>query len=138
MGKQAIPFEIRRFQGRRGRQCTVSESFASMLATGGDPIGRRITEPSSRKGQPNRVFQVIGAVPAVITDVETLNPLVMYLPMAQNPAGASRTIVLHAAGDPRVAIREVMSAIKQLDIFFAPTTNTGRPCHTSSRRVVRS
>ncbi|MBZ5500227.1 MAG: ABC transporter permease [Acidobacteriia bacterium] len=67
----------------------VSESFASMLATGGDPIGRRITEPSSRKGQPNRVFQVIGAVPDVITDVETLNPLVMYLPMAQNPAGAS-------------------------------------------------
>lgn len=98
----------------------VSESFGRMLAHGGNPIGRRITEPSSRKGQPNRVLEVVGVVPDVITNVNRLEPLEMYLPIAQNPAQTSQTIVLRASKDTRTAIREVMRAIKRLDVAVTP------------------
>lgn len=98
----------------------VSESFGRMLADGGNPIGRLITEPNSRKGQPNRVLEVVGVVPDVITNVNRLEPLEMYFPIAQNPVGTSRNIVLRASKDTRTAIREVMSAIKRLDVAVTP------------------
>jgi predicted permease len=90
----------------------VSESFARMIASGGDVLGRHI----------EMVFggtldiEIVGVVDDVFMDITDAEPLALYLPMAQstdpvvNPA-----LVFRAADDVEAARREVLGAIRELD-----------------------
>jgi putative ABC transport system permease protein len=99
----------------------VSESFGRFIARGGDPLGHQIRASTSRPGQPPAQIEIVGVVPDVITSVRTLEPLVIYRPLAQ--MGESRfpfrTIVLRAAGDPSVAVRDVLAVIRNMDSTLA-------------------
>jgi len=110
----------------------VSESLGRMIVKRGDPIGRRITGPFQQIGQPPATVQVVGVVPDIITRVAELEPAVLYLPLAQQTPGTSRTIVFRAAGDIATARREAMSAIRQLD-----ATLTLDPMLTIDERLAR-
>jgi predicted permease len=93
----------------------VSESFGRLIAYGGDPTGHRITMPFWRPPAPPPVVEIVGVVPDLITNVSTLEPLVLYVPLAQQEPSTSRTVVLRAAADANAARREAMSTIRQLD-----------------------
>lgn len=101
------------------RVAIVSQSFGRFLAHGGDPLRHRIAETSNRPGQPPDVIEVVGVVPDIITNVTVLEPLVLYMPLAQLAEAPYRTLVLHAAGDASVAVREALSAIKGLEPAMA-------------------
>jgi putative ABC transport system permease protein len=105
---------------RGPRVMIVSESFGRLLANGGDPTGHRITETHSRIGQPPDVIEVVGVAADVITNVNTLEPLVMYMPVVQLSDFPSRTLVMRAAGDPSPVVREAMAAVKQSDPRVTP------------------
>ena len=98
----------------------VSQSFGRALANGGDPIGGRITMPYHRIGQPPDVLQVVGVVPDLITSVTTLEPLVMYTPIAQAPPGTYRTLVVRATHHADAVRREVLATIRQIDRAVTP------------------
>jgi len=98
----------------------VSESFGRMIANGGDPIGHRIEMPFHIKGQPPPMVQIVGVVPDVIINVSALEPLALYLPLAQQAPSTNRTIVFRASDDVTAAKREAMSAIRQLDPNVIP------------------
>jgi putative ABC transport system permease protein len=80
----------------------------------------RITMPFSRPPAPPDVMEVVGVVPDVITNVTVLEPLMMYFPLAQHPAGTSRAIAFRPAGDTDAARREVMAVIRQIDPAVTP------------------
>jgi putative ABC transport system permease protein len=99
----------------------ISESFARQLAGSGNPIGRRVTMPGHRPGQPPDVMEVVGVVSDVVTRVSVLEPLTMYFPLAQTGATTYRSLAIRAARDADAARREIMSAIKQVDAAVAPS-----------------
>lgn len=86
----------------------------------GSPIGRRITMPYRRPPAASPIVEVVGVVPDLITNVNVLEPLVLYLPLAQQPPSTARTLVLRAAGNTTAAKREVVTAIRQPDPRIAP------------------
>jgi len=98
----------------------VSASFGRLIANGGDPLGRQITMPFNQKGQPAPVISIVGVVPDIVTNVSVTEPLDLYLPLAQQAAGTSRTIVFRAAADVTAAERDAASAIRQLDPAVVP------------------
>jgi putative ABC transport system permease protein len=102
------------------RVTIVSESFGRMIAAGGNPLGMRITMPHSRPPAPPDVMEVVGVVPDVITRVRVLEPLMMYFPASQHPAGPSRAITLRPTGDADAARREVAALIRQIDPAVTP------------------
>jgi predicted permease len=93
----------------------VSESFGRLIANGRNPTGHRITMPFWRAPAGPPVVEIVGVVPDLITDVSTLEPLVLYVPLAQQQPSASRTIVLRAAADANAARHAAMSTIRQID-----------------------
>jgi putative ABC transport system permease protein len=95
----------------------VSESFGRFLAKGGDPVSHRITEFFHVAGQPPNTIEVVGVVPDVITRVAALEPMVLYRPLPQQTASASRTVVIQAASSPDLASQDFAAAVHQL----APT-----------------
>jgi ABC-type antimicrobial peptide transport system permease subunit len=60
-------------------------------------------------------MEVVGVVADVVTSVAVLEPLAVYVPIAQTEASVGRSIVVRAAGDPDVTMREIVSTIRQLD-----------------------
>lgn len=108
----------------------VSESLGRLIADGGNPVGRRISEAVSTPTDagPVReeiVAEVVGVVRDLITDVDSTEPLVIYHPLAQRnpePSGmlASGTLVIRAANDPGAAVREVLATIKAMDSRVRP------------------
>ena len=110
----------------------VSESFGRMLAHGGDPVGRLITESSRRPGQPAAVGTVIGVVPDIVTDVAVLEPLVIYSAFAQRPSPSVRTLTIRASRDAATASGEMLAAIRSLDPSLAPA-----PFLTMEQRIAR-
>ncbi|HET9369881.1 MAG TPA: ABC transporter permease [Vicinamibacterales bacterium] len=102
------------------RVAIVTESLGRALASGGDGLGRRVTMPFRRIGQPADVMEVVGVVPDVITSVRALQPLVMYFPRAQSDAGTGREAVIRARGDAAAAAREVVAAINAIDPAVTP------------------
>jgi putative ABC transport system permease protein len=92
----------------------VTQSLGRFLAHGGDPIGHHIAEFFNRPGQPPGSIEVIGVVPDIITSVTTLEPLKLYLPLAQASASQNRTVLLRASGDASLAVNEARSAIKSM------------------------
>ena len=65
---------------------------------------------------------MVGVVPDVITRVDVLEPLVLYLPLSQSPAGAAATVVVRAASDADSVRREITSAVKELDPAVIPSS----------------
>jgi predicted permease len=98
----------------------VSESFGRLIANAGSPTGHRITMPFSRPPAPPPVVEIVGVVPDLVTRVDTLEPLVLYRPLAQVPASTGRTIVLWAAADAVAARREAMGAVRRIDATVTP------------------
>jgi hypothetical protein len=84
------------------RVAIVSESYGRWLANGGDPVGHRIGD----NRQPPAVIEVVGVVSDVVTNVKVLQPLAMYMPIAQLPASPGRTLVVRASDDPERTVRE--------------------------------
>jgi putative ABC transport system permease protein len=104
----------------------VSESLARLIADGGDPIGHRISDSASIRrvllGQgPPDYAEVIGVVPDLITDVNTIEPLVVYHSIAQRPPTQAPAVAVRASGDPDAAMREVVAAVRALDRRVTPS-----------------
>jgi ABC-type antimicrobial peptide transport system permease subunit len=98
----------------------VSESLARLIADGGDPLGRRISDWASFRqvvaGQPPATYlTVVGVVPDVVTWVEETEPLAVYQPIGQLPPAVPARFVLRAASDAGAAIREISAAVRALD-----------------------
>lgn len=110
----------------------VSESFARLLGDGSSPLGRRITMPYSFPPAPPPQVEVVGVVPDVVTSVSVMEPLVLYMPIAQQYPLASREFMVRAATDADAARREIMTAIKQLDPAVTPA-----PMYTMQERLGR-
>jgi predicted permease len=98
----------------------ASQSFANLIAPGGSALGHRITMTESRQGHPPDVTQVVGIVPDVVDNVNALEPLAIYLPIAQLTPGASRTITVRTAGDVNAARRTVLATIRAMDPSVIP------------------
>jgi predicted permease len=102
------------------RVAIVSRSLGRLLADGGSAIGHRITEPYSL-GQPAAALEIVGVVPDVITNVNVAEPLVEYIPLAQEPPRfPTREITLRTAGDPAAAIHETFRTIAEIDPAVMP------------------
>ncbi len=102
----------------------VSASLARLLVRedGGDALGRHIRSfKGGRADQPWPILEVVGIVPDVITDITRLQPLVMYLPRAQesNPR-ASYTVLLRPASSTEAAAREAVAVIRSVDPQLTP------------------
>jgi len=97
------------------RVAIVSESYGRMISNGVTPLGRRITMPFNRIGRPAEVLEVVGVVPDVVTNVNVLQPLVIYQPAGQAGPSTSRTLVVKAARDLETARREIVATIRQMD-----------------------
>jgi len=110
----------------------VSQSFANLLADGGSPIGRRITMPYRRQGAAPPQVEVIGVVPDVITSVSVMEPLTLYMPIAQQFPIASREFFVRASRDADAARIEILDAIRQLDPSVTPA-----PMYTMQERIGR-
>ena len=96
----------------------VSDSFARMLANGGSALGYQI-EGFSASAAP---VTVVGVVADMVANVTVLEPLVIYLPLAQGRPSVYRDIVVRAAAsDPTDARREILAAVRALDTKVAPT-----------------
>jgi predicted permease len=90
----------------------VSESFARMIGSGGDVLGRHIVLMFGGKLD----IEIVGVIDDLFTDIRDAEPLALYLPIAQQPvAVVDRTLVFRAADDVEAARREVLSAMGQLD-----------------------
>jgi hypothetical protein len=92
------------------RVTLVSESFGRLLANGGNPLGLRIKDLSAGED-----VEVIGVVPDVITNVQVLEPLVMYMPLAQLRPNTSRRLVLRVDGESAAVIRDAIRMVKDID-----------------------
>ena len=101
----------------------VSESFGRWLASGGDPVGHRITD-SRRAGQAAPIAEVIGVVSDVVTDVSALEPLAVYYSIAQQPPSRNATLVVRATSDAAAAVRETHHAIRAADPAIPPPLMT--------------
>ncbi|HZL92981.1 MAG TPA: FtsX-like permease family protein, partial [Vicinamibacterales bacterium] len=115
----------------------VSESFGRMMSNGGNPLGSRVqrfygTEPN----EPFPLIEVVGVVPDVITDVARLQPLVMYMALAQERhPGWSRDLVLRPTSSLTDAARETLAIIKSIDPPLTPAANT-TPLRTVDQEVL--
>jgi hypothetical protein len=79
---QGRPF-VRHDTPTAPRVAVVSASFGTLIGQGETPLGRRITMPFSRRGQPADVVTVVGVVPDLVSNVNVLQPLTIYMPNAQ-------------------------------------------------------
>jgi predicted permease len=108
----------------------VSESFARLLAAGGDAIGRSVTMPHARAGSPPEAVTVVGVVPDVVASVTQLEPLMMYFPMAQRESATYRTLTLRVRDDAGGVGRDVAGMMRSLDASVVP-----QPFHTLQQRI---
>jgi predicted permease len=98
----------------------ISEAFGRMLSNGGNPIGSRVQAFHGKPGEPFPLIEVVGVVPDVITDVTRLQPLVMYVPLAQEGPDWSRQLVLRPRSSRTDAARETLAAIQAVDPTLTP------------------
>lgn len=90
----------------------VSESFARMIGSGGDVLGRHIVMMFGGKLE----IEIVGVVDDLFTDIRDAEPLALYMPMAQRTQPAvNRAVVFRATDDVEAAQREVVGAVRQLD-----------------------
>lgn len=112
----------------------ASASLARLLSRNGSAVGRTVAMPLS--GGPPRVATVAGVVPDLIDDLDALQPLTLYVPMAQRVPGTYRTIILRAAGDVDAARQAAVAAARSLDAAIAvPPLPTMRDDEMASQRL---
>jgi predicted permease len=95
----------------------VSESFGRMLADGASPL-EYVIEGFSAADKP---VTIVGVASDVITNVTIMEPLIIYLPMAQGTPGPLRDLTALAAGSAADARREILAAIRALDPQVTPS-----------------
>jgi predicted permease len=95
----------------------VTESFGRMLAGGGSPLGKRLGGISAAIVP----MEVVGVVSDTITNVEVLEPLVLYLPASQGTPALVRDVAARAAGRVEDAQRAIMTAVREVDPNVIPT-----------------
>ena len=115
----------------------ASASLARQLAGGGSAIGQRVTLPMTSPGAPSPVVTVVGVVPDVIVDVEALQPLTLYLHLAQRETSTYRSLVLRVAGDGDAVKRQFLEVSRQIDPAVMPP-GSGRSASASKDRWGRS
>jgi predicted permease len=93
----------------------VSEGFARLVADGGDPFKHTFADSYTRKD-----VRIVGVVRDAILNVAELEPLTIYYSLAQQGPRARRTLIIRAAGDPAMAVREATATISSLDSRVAP------------------
>jgi len=89
----------------------VTESFARMLANGGNPLGRRVGGISAA----DVPVEIVGVVSDTVTNVEILEPLILYLPMSQGRPSLVRDVTARASGNIADAQRAMLAAVKDID-----------------------
>ena len=104
----------------------VSESFGRMLADGASPLGY-VLEGFSAADNP---LTVVGVASDVITNVATLEPLIIYLPASQGRPGPHRDLTVRTPSDVADARREILAAVRSLDARVSPT-----PLRTLDERI---
>jgi hypothetical protein len=107
----------------------VSASLARLIGGTGRALGRRIDGRSSSEAP----VEVVGVVSDIVANVTVLEPLMIYLPIAQGRSQPYRDLVARAADQSRAedVTREILGAIKELDAQVAPT-----PLRTLEARVL--
>ena len=98
----------------------ASASLARQLAGGGSAIGQRVTLPMTSPGAPSPDVTVVGVVPDVIVDVEALQPLTLYLHLAQRETSTYRSLVLRVDGDGDAVKRQLLEVSRQIDPAVIP------------------
>jgi predicted permease len=90
----------------------VSESFARMIGSGSEVVGRHIVTVFGGRLD----IEIVGVVEDVFTDIRDAEPLALYMPMAQQARpSANRALVFRAADDVDAARRAVTAAVRELD-----------------------
>jgi putative ABC transport system permease protein len=90
----------------------VSESFGRMIASGGNPIGRRLAWMMGGRLD----VEIVGVTEDLFTSVRDAEPLTLYMPLAQSLMPAvNRSVVFRAASNLDDARREMDAAIKGAD-----------------------
>jgi putative ABC transport system permease protein len=104
----------------------VNETFARRFLPGGNPLGRRIRNPSSAPGETRPWITVVGVVAdATYLSLREVVPATMYVPLAQQDVTRSFSFVslsVRAAnGSPATLVRGVAAAIARVDPDIAIT-----------------
>jgi putative ABC transport system permease protein len=105
----------------------VNETFARRFLSGGNPVGRRIRNPSQVPGETRPWMEVVGIVAdATYLSLRAALPPTMYVPLAQQPAGSGffpfATLSVRAAsGSPVRLARGIGDAIARVDSGIAIT-----------------
>jgi predicted permease len=90
----------------------VSESFARMIGSGDEVLGRHIVMMFGGKLD----IEILGVVDDLFTDIRDAEPLALYMPMMQRAQPAiNRALVFRAANAVSAAEREVLATVRQLD-----------------------
>jgi predicted permease len=90
----------------------VSDSFARLIAPGGDVLGQHIEMVFGAALD----ITIVGVVDDLFTDIRDAQPLALYMPIAQPTSpGVNRSLVFRASDDVPAARREVLDVIRQLD-----------------------
>ena len=100
------------------RVAIVSASRAKLIGGGGSALGKRL-EGFSAADKP---LEVVGVASDVITNVTVMEPLILYLPVAQGAPSIIRDIYVRTAGDPAAATAHIVATVKQLDPQVTSTT----------------
>ena len=90
----------------------VSESFARMIGSGGEVLGRQVVMVFGEQLD----IEIVGVVDDLFTDIRDAEPLALYMSMMQRAQPAlNRALVFRAANDVEAAQREVLATVRQLD-----------------------
>ena len=108
----------------------VSESLARVLTGSRDAVGRHVASAGRVNAQP---VQIVGVISDLVDVVTQLDPLVVYLPLAQTPPSARGDFVVRVAtGQVGTVRREIAGVFAALDPAILP-----RPVQTLEERIGR-
>jgi predicted permease len=105
----------------------VNETFARRFLDNGNPLGRRIRNPSSAPGEPRPWMEVVGIVAdATYLSLRDRVPPTMYIPLAQQPDGWGSfpfvTLSVRSANGSAASLaRSVSDSITRVDRDIAIT-----------------
>lgn len=91
----------------------VSASLGRFIANGGDPIG--MTVGSNRPGRPAALVRIVGVVPDLVTNVNVLEPLVLYYAMQQRPPSMRRVLHVRTRAAAGIVATELRRILEQID-----------------------
>jgi predicted permease len=96
----------------------VSESLAKLVGGGASPLGLRLGGFSVEA----KPLTIVGVATDVITNVTVMEPLIIYLPVAQGAPSMIREMHVRARGNTAVAKAQIVAAVKQIDPQITMTT----------------